>query len=42
MTNDKTAMRADVVRHLSCARQSAVIRHALQAMRVAQRHGQLK
>ncbi|MDO5623188.1 MAG: hypothetical protein Q4G71_00690 [Pseudomonadota bacterium] len=47
MTNDKTAMRADGVRHLSCARQSAVICHraplAFHATQTAcQHYGPLK
>ncbi|MDO5623677.1 MAG: C13 family peptidase [Pseudomonadota bacterium] len=35
MTNDQTAARADVARHGPCARQSAVIRHALGALQRA-------
>ncbi|MDO5625218.1 MAG: hypothetical protein Q4G71_11070 [Pseudomonadota bacterium] len=35
MTHDKGAVRVAALRHLSCARQSAVIRHALQVTRMA-------
>ncbi|MDO5625338.1 MAG: hypothetical protein Q4G71_11685 [Pseudomonadota bacterium] len=38
MTNDRSAVQVDALSHLSCARQSAVIRHraplAFHAMRV--------